>query len=227
MAERILRAPKGATKKMTRVGRGDSAGRGSTCGRGHKGQNARSGGGVRPGFEGGQMPLYRRIARKGFSNYPFKKEFIILNLESLERNYSDGDTVSMETLKEKKLIKKTSPDVKILGKGELTKKLTVEVEKISKSAREKIEKAGGKVAAAPEIGAEPEAAPAKKAKAKTAKPEAAPAKTKAKPEAKVEAAPAKAKAKTGTKEKKGAAVETEEVKKQDAQEEVKAEEQDS
>ena len=196
MAERILRAPKGATKKMTRVGRGDSAGRGSTCGRGHKGQNARSGGGVRPGFEGGQMPLYRRIARKGFSNYPFKKEFIILNLESLERNYSDGDTVSMETLKEKKLIKKTSPDVKILGKGELTKKLTVEVEKISKSAREKIEKAGGKVAAGPE----------------TAKPEAA---------------SAKAKAKTGTKEKKGAAVETEDVKKEDAQEAGKAEEQDS
>ena len=148
MAERMLRAPKGATKKATRVGRGDSAGKGSTCGRGDKGQNARSGGGVRPGFEGGQMPLYRRIARKGFSNYPFKKEFIILNLESLEKNYSDGDIVSMDSLKEKKLIKKTSPDVKILGKGELTKKLTVEVEKISKSAREKIEKAGGRIVTA-------------------------------------------------------------------------------
>ena len=172
MAERMLRAPKGATKKATRVGRGDSGGRGSTCGRGHKGQNARSGGGVRPGFEGGQMPLYRRIARKGFSNYPFKKEFIVLNIESLERNFSDGDTVSMESLKEKKLIKKTSPDVKILGKGELTKKLTVEVEKISQSAREKIEKAGGKVVAS----GEPAAA---KAKAAPAKAKAAPVKAKA------------------------------------------------
>lgn len=153
MAERMLHAPKGATKKATRVGRGDSAGKGSTCGRGDKGQNSRSGGGVRPGFEGGQMPLFRRIARKGFSNYPFKKEFIILNLESLERNFADGDTVSMETLKNKKLIKKTSPDVKILGKGELTKKLIVEVEKISGSAREKIEKAGGTIKAAAQPGA--------------------------------------------------------------------------
>jgi hypothetical protein len=158
------------------------------------------------------MPLYRRIARKGFSNYPFKKEFIILNLESLERHFSDGDTVSMDTLKEKKLIKKTSPDIKILGKGELTKKLTVEVEKVSKSAREKIEKAGGKVVAGE---AETAESPKTEAEAK-AKAKAAPAEKK--PAAETEAVKEAAEPEEPRKE---------EVDTKDAQDEVKAEEQDS
>ena len=94
MAE--LKAPKGANKKKRIVGRGNG-GRGGTCGRGDKGQNARSGGGVRPGFEGGQMPLYRRIARKGFSNSPFKKDVLVLNVGELNQKFTNGDTISMAT----------------------------------------------------------------------------------------------------------------------------------
>lgn len=140
-----IRVPKGATKKKRVVGRGNGSTRGGTSGRGSNGQNARSGGGVRPGFEGGQMPLYRRIARRGFSNYPFKVEYKSVNLRELEEKFADGETVNLETLKEKGIIKGKNNKVKILGDGEITKKLTVDVEKVSAGAKEKIEKAGGNI----------------------------------------------------------------------------------
>jgi large subunit ribosomal protein L15 len=143
-----LHAPKGSTKKKIIVGRGNSARKGRTAGKGNNGQNARSGGGVRPGFEGGQMPLYRRIARRGFSNYHFKKEYRPVNISFIEAHYADGETVSLATLKAKGLVKGKRVLVKILGSGELSKKLTVDVDKISASAREKIEKAGGTIVAA-------------------------------------------------------------------------------
>ncbi len=141
-----LRVPAGASKKKKIVGRGRSSGSGKTAGRGHKGQKSRSGGGVRLGFEGGQMPLYRRVAARGFSNHPFKKEFVVINLTGLEKSFVDGDTVSLATLIQKGLIKKSETLVKILGMGVLTRKLTVEIPAVSASAREKIEKAGGSVA---------------------------------------------------------------------------------
>jgi large subunit ribosomal protein L15 len=100
---------------------------------------------VRPGFEGGQMPLYRRIARRGFSNYPFKITNVVVNLDIIEKKYADGETVSLETLKAKGLIKKRDTDVKILSRGDLTKKLTFKTVKISTVTKEKIEKAGGSV----------------------------------------------------------------------------------
>lgn len=148
MADFELKAPYGANKKKRIVGRGSSSGRGTTAGKGNKGQQSRSGGKVYVGFEGGQMPLYRRIARKGFSNYPFKTEYEIFNVSELQEKFSDGDTVNKETLIAKRLLKKKSALVKILGDGDLTKKLTVSVDKISASAKEKIEKAGGSVTVA-------------------------------------------------------------------------------
>lgn len=142
----ILSAPQGANKKPKRVGRGSSSGLGTTAGKGNKGQQSRSGGKTYVGFEGGQMPLYRRIARKGFSNYPFKKEYVCINVELLETKYNDGETVNKASLVEKGFISsKSNSLVKILGNGEITKKLTVEVDKVSASAKEKIEKAGGSV----------------------------------------------------------------------------------
>ena len=152
MAE--LRAPKNSTKKKKIVGRGQGSNRGGTSGKGHKGQNARSGGGVRLGFEGGQMPLYRRVARRGFSNYPFKQEFAIVNLSSLEKSFSDGDTVSLESLVKAKVIKNQKLPLKILGTGELTKKLSVIADKVSAGAKAKIEKAGGSVEVAAPASAE-------------------------------------------------------------------------
>ncbi|HAK46980.1 MAG TPA: 50S ribosomal protein L15 [Spirochaeta sp.] len=140
-----IKAPKGAVKKKRIIGRGNGSTRGGTSGRGSNGQNARSGGGVRPGFEGGQMPLYRRIARRGFSNYPFKVEYKPVNLRELEAKFQDGETVNLETLKEKGIVKGKNVQVKILGEGELTKKVTVDVEKVSAGAKDKIEKAGGNV----------------------------------------------------------------------------------
>ncbi len=145
MSMKPIKPPKGAVKKKKIVGRGDSAGKGSTCGRGDKGQKSRSGGSVRPGFEGGQMPLYRRVARRGFSNYPFKKTYIPLSITEVEGKFNDGDTVNLASLKEKKLVKNSARYVKILGKGEVTKKLLIEDLKISKSAKETVEKAGGTV----------------------------------------------------------------------------------
>ena len=144
----ILSAPQGANKKPKRVGRGSSSGLGTTAGKGNKGQQSRSGGKTYVGFEGGQMPLYRRIAHKGFSNYPFKKEYVCINVEQLDAKYNDGETVNKESLVAKGFIssKKTAL-VKILGNGDVKKKLTVEVDKVSESAKAKIEKAGGSVKA--------------------------------------------------------------------------------
>jgi large subunit ribosomal protein L15 len=142
-----LHAPKGAKKKKRIVGRGQGSGRGTTAGKGNKGQKSRSGGKTYVGFEGGQMPLYRRLAHRGFSNYLFKREFQVVNLDEIERRYERGETVSVETLRAKGIIKGKLP-VKVLGNGELTKKLTVTVKAFSNSAKEKIEKAGGTVFAA-------------------------------------------------------------------------------
>jgi large subunit ribosomal protein L15 len=144
-----IRAPKGQ-KKNKRLGRGVGSGHGKTAGKGHKGQKARAGGGVRLGFEGGQMPLFRRIARRGFSNYPFKKEFQVLNVSDLNR-FSDGETVTPESLAEKGLAKKKGVEVKILGNGELAKKLIVEGARVSASARAKITALGGEVRGEPPV----------------------------------------------------------------------------
>ena len=145
----ILSAPQGANKNPKRVGRGSSSGLGTTAGKGNKGQQSRSGGKTYIGFEGGQMPLYRRIAHKGFSNYPFKKEYVCINLDQLEAKFDNGATVDKEALKEKGFIsKKTDTLVKVLGNGDLTKKLTIVVDKVSASAKAKIEKAGGSVTTA-------------------------------------------------------------------------------
>ncbi|MDD5790675.1 MAG: 50S ribosomal protein L15 [Spirochaetia bacterium] len=150
MSDFVLSAPQGANKKKRIVGRGSSSGRGTTAGKGNKGQQSRSGGKTYVGFEGGQMPLYRRIAHRGFSNYPFKKEYSVVNVTLLEEKYSDGDTVNKESLLEKGLVAKANALVKVLGTGDLTKKLTVEVDKVSASAKAKIEKAGGSVKEAAE-----------------------------------------------------------------------------
>jgi len=138
-----LHAPKGANKKKHIVGRGQGSGSGTTSGKGHKGQQARSGGGnPYVGFEGGQMPLYRRLAHRGFSNAPFKQEWQIINICDLENRFQAGETVDFAALKSKRLIKGKLP-VKVLGNGNLSKKLNVKVDAVSASAKEKIEKAGG------------------------------------------------------------------------------------
>ncbi|PIH00414.1 50S ribosomal protein L15 [Clostridium combesii] len=138
-----LRAAEGANKAPKRVGRGTGSGLGKTSGRGQNGQNSRSGGGVRPGFEGGQMPLYRRLPKRGFKNI-FAKEYAAINLDRLNC-FEDGTVVTPELLVEKRVVKKVKDGVKILGNGNIEKKLTVKAAKFSKSAIEKIEAAGGKV----------------------------------------------------------------------------------
>jgi large subunit ribosomal protein L15 len=137
-----LQPAEGSKFKVKRIGRGIGSGTGKTSGKGHKGQNARSGGGVRPGFEGGQMPLYRRLPKRGFKNI-FAKQYVSINVEQLER-FDNGTEVTAELLKETGVISKTLDGVKVLGRGELTKNLTVKAAKFSASAAEKIEKAGGK-----------------------------------------------------------------------------------
>ena len=132
----------GSTKEVKRIGRGHGSGQGKTAGKGHKGQNARSGGGVRIGFEGGQMPLSRRIPKRGFNNI-FATKFAIVNVADLNK-FVDGTVVDAELMKASGLIKKEYDGVKVLGNGELTAKLTVKAAKFSQSAIEKIEKAGGK-----------------------------------------------------------------------------------
>ena len=132
----------GSTTAAKRLGRGVGSGLGKTSGKGHKGAKARSGGGKRPGFEGGQMPLYRRIPKKGFTNI-FGTEYAEVNVGQLEV-FNDGVVVNAELLKAAGIIKKTMDGVKILGNGELTKKLTVEAAKFTESAKEKIEAVGGK-----------------------------------------------------------------------------------
>ncbi len=138
-----LRPSEGAFKTSKRLGRGTGSGLGKTSGKGHKGQNARSGGGVRAGFEGGQLPLFRRLPKRGFSNAMFKVEYATINLSDLEK-FEDGAVVTPELLKEMGILKKQLSGVKVLGNGELTKKLTVKANKFSASAKEKIEAIGGK-----------------------------------------------------------------------------------
>ncbi len=139
-----INAPVGSNRDKTIVGRGSSS-KGRTCGRGNNGQNSRSGGGVRPGFEGGQMPLYRRVARRGFSNHPFKKEYEIVSLDAISACFNDNDVVTTETLKAKNLLKGHDASAKILANGELTKKVVFEGLKISAAAAEKITSAGGEI----------------------------------------------------------------------------------
>ena len=137
-----LSPAEGSTKKAYRNGRGAASGNGKIAGKGHKGQKARSGGGVRPGFEGGQMPLARRIPKRGFNNI-FATNYVGINVDALNR-FEDGSVVDEAAIVSAGLVKKTLDGVKILGRGELNRKLTVKVTKFSATAREKIEKAGGK-----------------------------------------------------------------------------------
>lgn len=138
-----LRPAPGSKQERRRVGRGIGSGLGKTAGRGHKGQKARSGGGVRRGFEGGQMPLVRRIPKRGFTN-ELRKEMAVVNVKDLNR-FEEGEVVTPERLKEVGLVKKINHGVKVLGDGELTKRLTVKAHRFSEAARQKIEAAGGQV----------------------------------------------------------------------------------
>ena len=137
-----LSPSEGSKKKAYRVGRGHASGNGKTSGKGHKGQNARSGGGVRPGFEGGQMPIYRRLPKRGFNNI-FAKKYVSVNVEALNK-LEAGTEVTAQVLKEAGIISKICDGVVILGRGELDKKLTVKARRFSESAAKKIEAAGGK-----------------------------------------------------------------------------------
>ncbi len=133
----------GSKKEHFRVGRGHGSGNGKTAGKGHKGQNARSGGGVRPGFEGGQMPLYRRLPKRGFNNARFATNYAIVNVSDLDV-FEDGAVVDAAALVESGLVNDQCDGIKILGNGEISKKLTVQAAAFSQSAKEKIEAAGGK-----------------------------------------------------------------------------------
>ena len=136
-----LKAPKGSTKSPKRVGRGPGSGLGKTSARGQDGQNSRSGGGTRPGFEGGQMPLARRLPKRGFTNI-FGTTYTTVNVRMFD-SFKDGDVVSAEVLKEKNIIKKINDGLKVLGDGEVTAKLTVKAAKFTETAKAKIEAAGG------------------------------------------------------------------------------------
>lgn len=138
-------APATPTKKAWRKGRGPGSGNGKTGGRGHKGQQARSGGGVRIGFEGGQMPAYRRLPKRGFNNDRFATQYAIVNLSVLEKFFEDGANVDLVALVEANIISKPLDGLKVLGNGNLTKKLTVKAHKVSDAAKAKIEAAGGTV----------------------------------------------------------------------------------
>ncbi len=139
-----LKPAEGARRNRKRVGRGPGSGHGKTACKGHKGQKSRSGGGVPPWFEGGQMPLQRRVPKRGFNNMRFRKRYSVVNVSALDR-FDENSEVTPETLKEKGLIKKVLDGVKILGDGEISKPLKVKVHKISESARKKIEAAQGQV----------------------------------------------------------------------------------
>ena len=132
-----------ATHAKKRVGRGSGSGLGKTSGRGQKGQKARSGGSINPVFEGGQLPLYRRLPKRGFSNYPFKKEYAVINLSDLNV-FEDGTVVTPALLKERGIVKKQLSGIKVLGEGQLEKKLTVQAHKFSKNAIDKINESGSK-----------------------------------------------------------------------------------
>ena len=133
----------GSKKGSRRIGRGHGSGWGKTAGKGHKGQKARSGGSIRPGFEGGQMPLQRRVPKRGFNNI-FAKNVVAINLSTLNRKFNDGDTVDVEALKAAGVVKNGFDAIKVLGNGKLEKKLTVKVSAFSESAKAAIEAAGGK-----------------------------------------------------------------------------------
>ena len=137
-----LSPAEGSVKASFRKGRGPGSGNGKTAGKGHKGQNARSGGGVRPGFEGGQLPLYRKLPKRGFNNR-FAVNYAIVNVSALNK-FEDGAVVDLATLVEKRIVRKPLDGLKVLGNGELTKKLTVKATVFSATAKEKIEAAGGK-----------------------------------------------------------------------------------
>lgn len=139
-----IRPAEGAVRESKRLGRGTATGHGKTAGRGHKGQWARSGGGVRPGFEGGQMPLYRRLPKRGFNNFRFEAKYSVINIDVLNK-FENGAEVTPEILKAMGIISKLEKDgVKILGNGSLEKKLNIKASKFTKTAAEKIEAAGGK-----------------------------------------------------------------------------------
>ena len=138
-----LSPAEGSVKASFRKGRGAGSGNGKTAGKGHKGQNARSGGGVRPGFEGGQLPLYRKLPKRGFNNARFGKQYSVINVEALNK-FNDGDVVDSAALLLNGIINSVCDGVKVLGEGELTKKLTVKAKVFSASAKEKIEAVGGK-----------------------------------------------------------------------------------
>ena len=137
-----LSPKEGSIKEGFRKGRGAGSGNGKTAGKGHKGQNARSGGGVRPGFEGGQLPLYRKLPKRGFNNYRFAAKYAVINVDDLNK-FNDGDVVDCEALLANRIINKCFDGIKVLGEGELTKKLTVKASVFSASAKEKIEAVGG------------------------------------------------------------------------------------
>ena len=137
-----LSPSEGSKKKAFRVGRGHGSGNGKTSGKGQKGQKARSGGGVRPGFEGGQMPIYRRLPKRGFTNI-FAKKYTSINVEDLNK-FDNGTEITAEVLKENGVIKKMNDGIVVLGRGDLNKKVTIKAKRFSKSAEEKISAAGGK-----------------------------------------------------------------------------------
>ena len=139
-----LSPAEGSARDSYRKGRGPGSGNGKTAGKGHKGQNARSGGGVRPGFEGGQLPLYRKLPKRGFNNAKFAKVYAIVNVEALNV-FEDGAVVDLDALLAKKIVRKANDGLKVLGNGELTKKLTVKATVFSATAKETIEAAGGKI----------------------------------------------------------------------------------
>ena len=139
-----LSPAEGSVKEGFRKGRGPGSGNGKTAGKGHKGQNARSGGGVRLGFEGGQLPLYRKLPKRGFNNARFGRQYVIVNIKTLNERFNDGEVVDYSALLNKGIINNVFDGVKVLGEGEIAKKLTVKAAIFSANAKEKIEAAGGK-----------------------------------------------------------------------------------
>ena len=133
----------GANKRRKRLGRGESSGKGKTSGKGHKGCQSRSGGGTRPLSEGGQMPIFRRLPKRGFSNFHFRTQYEVVNLGDLEKRFEDGDMIDVAVLRKSRLVGGVAPLVKLLGKGTLTKKLTIETHAASEKARQAVENAGG------------------------------------------------------------------------------------
>ena len=138
-----LKSPKGTTKNRKRIGRGQGSGQGTQAGKGHKGQKARSGGGTRVGFEGGQMPLHRRLPKRGFNNFDFRDKFIVVNVGDLDGRFEAGATVDEKALRRVGLVDGPCDKIKLLGDGEVEKAYTLVFHKVSKTAREKVEKAGG------------------------------------------------------------------------------------